>query len=113
MTAALLFEALTATLSDLAVGLLAEAIQISLLDLIAGVGFSLVIGTIALIARGIPTGKQKAPEVEPEPEVEPAFQFKLEHRPAPVAETDFAGKARVDLECQKAETVCSERRRAA
>lgn len=68
------------------VGLLFEAIQITLLDLIVGAGIVLVLGTIVLIGSAARDLDQEFEETS-EPEVVPAFDFKLWDRPR--AESDL------------------------
>lgn len=61
--------------------MIVEAIQITAMDLIAGLGFALVVGTLALLASDIRKRPQQAkPEPEPEAEVIEAFSEFPDHR---------------------------------
>lgn len=53
-----------------------EAVQVSALALIAGIGVALVLGTIALIVSGARALEEGIPE-QAEPEVGRAFDFQL------------------------------------
>jgi len=65
--------------------LLFEASQITLLDVIEGIGVALVLGTIALIISGAGDLEQECEDAG-EPEVVPAFDFQLDR---PRAKSDL------------------------